>query len=199
MKQLEHKNIIPFYGVSTTPSEFCLVFPWYKNGNIMEYLKKNPDINQFELASTPGKSHTPDAYLHLRTVIGRRQWIALSARKPSGSWLLETGMQGSILIDENSRYLQSHILIDDTGTARLATGGRSSIVATPGTSVAAHVQSAVDGGNASDDYRYTEPEILSLDESHAGNTDRILATKEGDAYGMGMVVYEASYHCLVFI
>jgi len=52
MKQLEHKNILPFYGVSTTVSEFCLVFPWYGNGNIMEYLKKNPDINQFELAST---------------------------------------------------------------------------------------------------------------------------------------------------
>jgi serine/threonine protein kinase len=52
MKQLEHKNILPFYGVSTTVSDFCLVFPWYRNGNIVEYLTKNPDINQFELAST---------------------------------------------------------------------------------------------------------------------------------------------------
>ena len=52
MKQLEHKNILPFYGVSTTVSDFCLVLPWYRNGNIMDYLKGNPDINQFELAST---------------------------------------------------------------------------------------------------------------------------------------------------
>ena len=51
MKQLEHENILPFYGVSTTVSDLSLVFPWYGNGNIMEYLKKNPDINQFKLAS----------------------------------------------------------------------------------------------------------------------------------------------------
>ena len=55
MKQVEHKNILPFYGVSTTVSDFCLVFPWYQNGNIMEYLKENSDINQFELASTLGQ------------------------------------------------------------------------------------------------------------------------------------------------
>jgi len=58
IKQPEHKNILPFYGVSTAVPGFCLVFPWYSNGNIMEYLKKNPGINQFELASTPGKSDT---------------------------------------------------------------------------------------------------------------------------------------------
>ena len=52
MKQLEHDNFLPCYGVSTTVSDFCLVFPWYGNGNIMEYLKKNPDINKFELVST---------------------------------------------------------------------------------------------------------------------------------------------------
>ena len=52
MKQLEHENILPFYGVSTTVSDFCLVFPWYENGNIMKYLKENPDANRFKLAST---------------------------------------------------------------------------------------------------------------------------------------------------
>ncbi|KAF9777371.1 kinase-like domain-containing protein [Thelephora terrestris] len=51
MKQIEHKNIIPFYGVSTTISDFCLVFPWYKNGDIEQYLKKNPDIDRYDLAS----------------------------------------------------------------------------------------------------------------------------------------------------
>jgi len=51
MKQLEHGNIIPFYGVSTTIADFCLVFPWYENGNIMEYLKRIPDANRFNLVS----------------------------------------------------------------------------------------------------------------------------------------------------
>jgi len=101
MKQLQHNNILPFYGVSTTVSDFCLVFPWYNNGNIMEYLKKNPDINQFELVSTLGKSYPPETYVHLRTVIGRCQRIALPAHKPPGSRLLETGMQSFIPIGEN--------------------------------------------------------------------------------------------------
>lgn len=52
MKQIEHNNILPFYGVSTTATDVSLVFPWYKNGNIENYLGKNPDINRYELVST---------------------------------------------------------------------------------------------------------------------------------------------------
>ena len=52
MKHLEHCNIVPLYGVSTTVADFCLVSPWYENGNIMEYLKKNPDVGRFGLVST---------------------------------------------------------------------------------------------------------------------------------------------------
>jgi serine/threonine protein kinase len=62
MKQIKHENILPFYGVSTTVSDFCLVFPWYSNGNIKDYLKRNPDINRFNLASTPKLNAHP---LHL--------------------------------------------------------------------------------------------------------------------------------------
>ena len=51
MKQVEHDNVLPFYGVSTTVSEFCMVFPWYGNGNVMDYLKKNPNVNRFDLVS----------------------------------------------------------------------------------------------------------------------------------------------------
>lgn len=52
MKHLEHGNIAPVYGVSTTVANLCLVSPWYENGNIMEYLKKNPDVSRFTLVST---------------------------------------------------------------------------------------------------------------------------------------------------
>jgi len=52
MKQLEHSNILPLYGVSTNVTDFSLVFPWYENGNIMQYLKRNPDIGRFALVST---------------------------------------------------------------------------------------------------------------------------------------------------
>ena len=55
MKQLDHGNILPFYGVSTAVADFCLVFPWYENGNIMEYLKRKSDANRFSLVITSGK------------------------------------------------------------------------------------------------------------------------------------------------
>ena len=51
IKQFEHRNILPVYGVSTTIAPFCLVYPWYKNGNIMESLKKEPNANRYDLAS----------------------------------------------------------------------------------------------------------------------------------------------------
>jgi len=56
ISQLKHENILPFYGVSTTVSDFCLVFAWYKNGNIMEYVKRKPGVNRFDLVGTSGQT-----------------------------------------------------------------------------------------------------------------------------------------------
>ena len=56
IRQLKHDNIIPFYGVSTTVSNFCPIFPWYENGDIMEYLKRKPDANRFDLVGTFGRT-----------------------------------------------------------------------------------------------------------------------------------------------
>lgn len=44
-KQFRHPNVLPFLGVSTelfAPS-FCLVSPWLSNGDVIAFLKKNPD------------------------------------------------------------------------------------------------------------------------------------------------------------
>lgn len=51
MKQIEHDKILPFYGVSTTISGFSLVFPWYENSNIEDYLERNTGANRYNLAS----------------------------------------------------------------------------------------------------------------------------------------------------
>ena len=63
MMQLEHDNIIPFYGVSADVSDFCLVFPWYENGNIVDYLSKRPDVNRFVPVSA--FEHDPVCSWHL--------------------------------------------------------------------------------------------------------------------------------------
>ncbi|THU98418.1 kinase-like protein, partial [Dendrothele bispora CBS 962.96] len=47
-KSLNHRNILPFVGVSLklfTPS-FCMVSPWMNNGHVMSFLKKRPDYNR---------------------------------------------------------------------------------------------------------------------------------------------------------
>ena len=56
IKLLTHDNIIPVYGVSTTVADFCQVSPWCENGNIMEYVKRKPGINRFDLGSTSGQA-----------------------------------------------------------------------------------------------------------------------------------------------
>jgi len=51
VKKYKDDNIVPLYGMSTAIAPFCLVYPWYKNGNIMNYLEDNPEDNRFDLAS----------------------------------------------------------------------------------------------------------------------------------------------------
>jgi serine/threonine protein kinase len=43
--QLNHPNVLPFYGVYYLEEErrrICLVSPWMENGNIVRYLQENP-------------------------------------------------------------------------------------------------------------------------------------------------------------
>ncbi|KAJ7584946.1 hypothetical protein C8J56DRAFT_1053351 [Mycena floridula] len=47
-KQLNHPNVLPFLGVNVdlfAPS-FCLVSPWMSNGNLMQFLQRNPDFDR---------------------------------------------------------------------------------------------------------------------------------------------------------
>lgn len=55
----------------------------------------------------------------------------------------------------------------------------------PNTSVAAHIQSALDAD--ADEFRYMAPEI-QWPETY--NLDEILITRESDVYELAMVVYE---------
>jgi serine/threonine protein kinase len=53
--RLDHPNILPFLGVDEKmfqPS-FCLISPWMDNGNLMNFLEKNPDFDR--LKAVPSK------------------------------------------------------------------------------------------------------------------------------------------------
>jgi serine/threonine protein kinase len=88
LKQTNHDNILPFYGVSTDVSNFCLVFPWYENGNIMDYLKENPDINRYYLVSTFQGPYALGAYLNFMSSYWVRPMDYVSCMKVA--WFTET-------------------------------------------------------------------------------------------------------------
>ncbi|KAF9447205.1 hypothetical protein P691DRAFT_671944, partial [Macrolepiota fuliginosa MF-IS2] len=46
---MRHPNIMPFYGTFYLDEEckkLCLLSPWMNNGNVVDYLKKNPDVDR---------------------------------------------------------------------------------------------------------------------------------------------------------
>ena len=47
-KQLRHKNLLPFYGAYMT-DKFGIISPWLGNGNIVDFTRRNPDVNRLRL------------------------------------------------------------------------------------------------------------------------------------------------------
>ncbi|KAJ7249440.1 kinase-like domain-containing protein [Mycena rebaudengoi] len=41
-RQLCHPNLLPFFGLYHLENRLCLVSPWMENGNVMEFLRKEP-------------------------------------------------------------------------------------------------------------------------------------------------------------
>jgi hypothetical protein len=54
-KQLDHPNVLPFYGVyhlHNNTQRVCLASPWLENGNIVQYLaERAPNTNCVSLVS----------------------------------------------------------------------------------------------------------------------------------------------------
>ncbi|KAJ7875985.1 kinase-like domain-containing protein [Mycena leptocephala] len=48
-RQLHHPNLLPFFGLYYLENRLCLVSPWMENGNVMEFLRKDPDTDRLSL------------------------------------------------------------------------------------------------------------------------------------------------------
>ncbi|KAF8959522.1 kinase-like domain-containing protein [Flammula alnicola] len=52
-RQFHHPNVLSFYGVHLWPQDprpvICLISPWMSHGNILEYLKRNPNADRLSL------------------------------------------------------------------------------------------------------------------------------------------------------
>ena len=50
-KRLQHPNVVPFLGVPSEMPPFESVCDWMENGEITEYVRKNPDVDRVDLVS----------------------------------------------------------------------------------------------------------------------------------------------------
>ncbi|KAG5635225.1 hypothetical protein H0H81_012003, partial [Sphagnurus paluster] len=53
--QLSHPNLLPFWGIFKMNGQLSLVSPWVENGNVVEYIKSNPECNRLLLISCTGR------------------------------------------------------------------------------------------------------------------------------------------------
>ncbi|KZP29985.1 kinase-like protein [Athelia psychrophila] len=49
--KLDHPNILTFYGIVTNLGQIHMVSPWQESGNVLEYVKANPQANRIHLLS----------------------------------------------------------------------------------------------------------------------------------------------------
>ena len=55
-KRLAHPNIVPLIGVSEGPAPLSMVSEWMPNGNVRDYVKKNPETSRIHLVRDIGDS-----------------------------------------------------------------------------------------------------------------------------------------------
>lgn len=59
-KRITHPNIVPFLGVSQAPAPLSMVSEWMVNGNVRDYIGKNPYASRLQLVCylkiAPGSS-----------------------------------------------------------------------------------------------------------------------------------------------
>lgn len=56
-RSLDHPNVLPLLGVTMDETRFVMVSEWMENGNINQFLKKNPGVDRLDLVS-----HFSDRY-----------------------------------------------------------------------------------------------------------------------------------------
>ena len=77
-KRVVHENVLPFHGVDTSIFQLALVYDWGHNGNIVRYLKSNPDASKPELVGVclhPVRSAFSDLCLKLLQVAKGLQYL----------------------------------------------------------------------------------------------------------------------------
>jgi serine/threonine protein kinase len=197
---------MPFFGVSfdfDRPSAPCLVSPYYRNGNITSYLKKQPAVDKLALVSYMIKSIEGIPY----SISSQLAQVASGLSYLHGVSVVHGELKGVRISAEPYIYvsyqLQSNILIDDDGAAAIADFGLARVLqmsdftsktASPASGNLTHIvheQSATCEGEefnpvTTDGWRWKAFELMtaSLEET----TTRV--TIETDVWAFSMTVIE---------
>jgi serine/threonine protein kinase len=52
-RELKHPNVVEFYGYTLgEDGTFSLISPWQKNGNVLQYVKSNPNVDRSKIVSS---------------------------------------------------------------------------------------------------------------------------------------------------
>ncbi|KAF8597382.1 kinase-like protein, partial [Ceratobasidium sp. AG-I] len=49
--QLQHKGIVPLLGLALFRDQLAMVLPWNERGNVMKYIKQQPDLDRYVLCA----------------------------------------------------------------------------------------------------------------------------------------------------
>ena len=88
-RYLEHANILPLLGVTLVEGRFAMVSEWMENGNINDFIEKNPKANRTELVSLILNFANPQL---TRSACRRRKRPQVYARPRDGPWGFERGV-----------------------------------------------------------------------------------------------------------
>ncbi|KAJ3572232.1 hypothetical protein NP233_g3214 [Leucocoprinus birnbaumii] len=116
--QLDHPNVLPFYGIYPMKHDplgrVCLVSPWMSNGNVMEYLRDNPEAPRLYLVQAALEGIK---YLHEKeTVHGDIKGANILVLPNSSACIADFGL--STVVDESIIRWTSTLTRKNGGTLR---------------------------------------------------------------------------------
>ncbi|KDQ16246.1 hypothetical protein BOTBODRAFT_107433, partial [Botryobasidium botryosum FD-172 SS1] len=106
-KDLRHRNVLQFIGLCAMDSTVYMLSPWMENGNAIEYLQKNPDVDCVKLALQVAEGIQ---YLHTFTPVvvhGDLKGANIFVSTSGEAKIADFGLSEMIIEDSGKNYSTS--------------------------------------------------------------------------------------------
>lgn len=179
---MNHQNVLSVEGVAPKLFDFCMVSRWMVNGNILNYVRKNPAADRLRLVR-PMHRWSYSEPTRVKIVARGHPRSELSTPQRSRPWRSQgcAWKSCSFLLRLTHYRSQSNILIDADGSPRISDYGLSSITKNDNSFNA----STPDRDGT---IRYRAPELFATD--GVTNVEKKRPTTKSDVYSLSMVIVE---------